>query len=119
METFVRAVFTYINVASSSHAMTPNIPTIMGSTAGIDVLTSDIKEIETLLRHGHTTSRFLVEAYLAQIEKHDDYLHAMIQIAPKELLFERAESLDKRRKAGKECGPLYGIPIIVKVNSEN
>lgn len=99
--------------------MTPNIPTIMGSTAGIDVLTSDIKEIETLLRHGHTTSRFLVEAYLAQIEKHDDYLHAMIQIAPKELLFERADSLDKRRKAGKECGPLYGIPIIVKVNSEN
>lgn len=91
----------------------------MGSTAGVDVLTSDIKVIETLLRHGHTTSRFLVEAYLAQIEKHDNYLHAMIQITPKELLFERADSLDKGRRAGKECGPLYGIPIIVKVSSEN
>lgn len=99
--------------------MTPKTPTIVGPTAGIDVLTSDIKAIETLLRNGRTTSRFLVEAYLAQIEKHDDYLHAMIQITPKKLLFERADSLDKEREAGKECGPLYGIPIIVKVSSEN
>lgn len=111
------AVFTYVKLPS--HAMTPELPTIVGQSASIDVLTSDIKTLQVLLRNGQTTSRCLVEAYLAQIEKHDDYLHAMIQITPRELLFERADSLDKGRKAGRQCGPLYGIPIIVKVCSEN
>ncbi|KAL2279473.1 hypothetical protein FJTKL_13367 [Diaporthe vaccinii] len=94
--------------------MTPELPTIVGQASSIDVLTSDIKTLEALLRNGQTTSRCLVEAYLAQIEKHDDYLHAMIQTTSRELLFESADSLDKGRKAGRQCGPLYGIPIIVK-----
>lgn len=111
------AVFNHIKLPS--RAMTPELATIVEQTASIDVLTSDIKTLEALLRNGQTTSRCLVEAYLAQIEKHDDYLHAMIQITPRELLFERADSLDKGRKAGRQCGPLYGIPIIVKVCSEN
>lgn len=88
----------------------------MDKTTSIDVLTSDIETLEDLLRRGHTTSRQLIEAYLAQIEKHDGYLHAMIQTTPTELLFERADTLDKGRKDGKNCGPLYGIPIIVKVS---
>ncbi|KAK7699196.1 hypothetical protein SLS64_011825 [Diaporthe eres] len=80
--------------------MTPELPTIVGQSASIDVLTSDIKTLEALLRNGQSTSRCLLEAYLAQIEKHDDYLHAMIQVTPRELLFERADSLDKGRRAG-------------------
>ncbi|KAK7738882.1 hypothetical protein SLS63_002219 [Diaporthe eres] len=79
--------------------MTPELPTIVGQSASIDVLTSDIKTLEALLRNGQSTSRCLLEAYLAQIEKHDDYLHAMIQVTPRELLFERADSLDKGRRA--------------------
>lgn len=40
----------------------------------------------------------------------------MIQITPKQLLFARADELDKARKAGNKCGPLYGIPVILKVS---
>lgn len=111
------AVFTHSKLPS--HAMTSELQTTVGQTASIDVLTSDIKTLEALLRNGQITSRCLVEAYLAQIAKHDDYLHAMIQITPRELLFERADSLDEGRKAGQKGGPLYGIPIIVKVCSES
>lgn len=40
----------------------------------------------------------------------------MIQTAPEALLRERAKTLDEERAAGKPCGPLHGIPILLKDN---
>lgn len=62
-------------------------------TARIDVLTSGIRSLESLLRQGHVTSRCLVDAHLAQIEEHDSYLHAMIQTTSEHLLLVRADEL--------------------------
>ncbi|KJK76332.1 hypothetical protein H634G_08392 [Metarhizium anisopliae BRIP 53293] len=88
----------------------------MGFAASIDVLTADIKGLQSLLGQGHVTSRSLVESYLAQIDKHDGYLHAMIQIMPTHLLSERAGQMDRERRAGSIRGPLHGIPIIIKAS---
>lgn len=88
----------------------------MSSATRIDVLTADIKGLQSLLGQGRVTSRSLVESYLAQIDKQDGYLHAMIQITPAHLLSERADQMDRERRAGSIRGPLHGIPIIIKVS---
>ena len=45
----------------------------MGGPLSLDVLTADVKTLQGLLRDGRLTSRALVEAYLTQINKHDDH----------------------------------------------
>ncbi len=80
-----------------------------------DVLTTDAKTLQSWLQHGKLNSVSLVQSYLAQIQKHDKYLHAMIQIRPVEMLIETAKLLDQERKNGNLRGPLHGIPIIIKV----
>jgi amidase len=89
----------------------------MLSRVAVDVLTADIKTLQNWLQHGHGTSVALVESYLAQIQKHDGYLHAMIQVRSLDLLLETAKSLDQERQKGKLRGPLHGIPIIIKVRA--
>ncbi|PVH79798.1 amidase signature enzyme [Cadophora sp. DSE1049] len=102
---------TGVNVSNTSGSK-PN----MMSKAAFDVLTADIKTLQNWLQHGQGTSAKLVEIYLAQIQRHDGYLHAMTQVRQLELLMETASSLDKERQAGHLRGPLHGIPIIIKDN---
>lgn len=85
------------------------------SEKAVDVLTIDAQGLQKLLENGDVTSLDLVGQYLAQIEKHDGKLHAMIQTTPKDLLEATAKSLDQERAAGRIRGPLHGIPILVKV----
>jgi amidase len=87
----------------------------MVSDIAFDVLTADVKTLQVLLQKGNLNSLALVESYLAQIQRHDAYLHAMIQIRPLELLKNTARGLDQERQAGNLRGPLHGIPIIIKV----
>ncbi|KAJ5672228.1 hypothetical protein N7507_001355 [Penicillium longicatenatum] len=82
----------------------------------VDLLTIDAKALQALLSAGEVTSLGLVRQYVAQINDHDEKLHAMIRITPNDLLEEAAKSLDQERAAGKTRGPLHGIPIIIKDN---
>lgn len=91
--------------------------TVTNGGMAVDVLTIDAEGLKTLLERGNVTSRGLVEQYLAQIQRHDDRFHAMIQTAPIDLLKERATMLDQERAAGSTRGPLHGIPIIIKASS--
>jgi Asp-tRNA(Asn)/Glu-tRNA(Gln) amidotransferase A subunit family amidase len=69
---------------------------------------------ERLLRF-EVTSVELVERYYAEIELCNDHLKAVLCTAPKADVLRRAESLDKQRRSSK-CGPLHGIPVLVKVS---
>ena len=80
-----------------------------------DVFTADVKLLQNRLANGSLQSIDLVEAYLAQILKHDSYLHAMLYIAPEASLVQTAKLLDQERAAGMLRSPLHGIPIIIKV----
>ncbi|OQE17313.1 hypothetical protein PENSTE_c021G09390 [Penicillium steckii] len=82
----------------------------------MNLLEIDAKQLQGLLESGEVTSLDLVRRYIAQIQRHDDKLHAMIQITPLDLIEQRARSLDQERAAGNVRGPLHGIPITIKDN---
>lgn len=81
-----------------------------------DILTATADDLQRELSSGDITSQQLVKIYLSQIERHNDYLKAVISTAPEPLLLERAEILDDERQSGKLRSPLHGIPILVKDN---
>ncbi len=63
---------------------------------------------------GKTSAQELVEKSLSQIEKHQD-LGAVISTL-KDTALTKAKELDKKVSAGKEVGPLAGVPFITKDN---
>ena len=88
------------------------------STAtGLDCLTVTITDIQNNYANGSWTAVSVVHSYLAQIGAHNQYLHAVIELAPKTQLLDLAQSLDEERKTSGIRGPLHGIPILVKVIS--
>ncbi len=72
------------------------------------------------LASGRTSSRALVAAYLARIDRIDKAgptLHAIIAINPNAIA--DADALDAERRRGHVRGPLHGIPILLKDNIES
>ncbi|MCJ1378434.1 hypothetical protein MMC17_001532 [Xylographa soralifera] len=85
-------------------------------SALFNALTAMASELQSFLGSGKVTSAQLVEVYLHEIEAHNDYLKAVIAIAPRASLLEKAQVLDKERSNGKLRSQLHGIPILVKDN---
>lgn len=81
-----------------------------------DARSTTASELQGLLRSSKLTSVDLIERYLSEIESCNKYLRAVICTAPKASLFQQAKKLDEERRAGK-CGPLHGIPILLKVSA--
>jgi len=76
-----------------------------------------IAELQQWMTEGKTTSKALVQAYLARIEAYDargPRLNAILTINPNAV--KEAETLDQERALKGPRGPLHGIPIIVKDN---
>ncbi|UKZ68356.1 uncharacterized protein TrAtP1_009395 [Trichoderma atroviride] len=79
----------------------------------IDLLTATAEDLQQLLKAGELTSVELVDRCFAQIDKHDNYLRAVLQRNPQARTV--AATLDLERKNGHLRGPLHGIPILIKV----
>jgi amidase len=81
-----------------------------------------LEELTVLdLQRGMTSGRFtsagLVREYLKQIDKldrHGPRLNSVIELNPDALAI--AKALDHERKTKSSCGPLHGIPILIKDN---
>ena len=76
-----------------------------------------IAELQAAMQTGKHTARSLAEAYLARIDSVDragPSLTSVIEVNPDALAI--AEALDAERKAGRERGPLHGIPVVIKDN---
>lgn len=82
--------------------------------ASFDVYTAGIKDLLEALSEGTTTSVLILDAYLAQIDRHNDTLRAIVHLAPREQLYRLARRRDLESKLGRSRGPLHGIPILVK-----
>lgn len=83
----------------------------------LDLLTLTAIEAQRMLSAGELTSTALVEAYLAQIEKHNHagmHLNILTCVAPRQSLLDTARRLDDERHAGKVRSALHGIPFICK-----
>jgi len=83
-------------------------------TKPFSVAEASISDMRTALQQKRTTSRELVQQYLARIALYEDRLHAVITVNPRALAI--ADSLDRERAAGRIHGPLHGIPVALKDN---
>src|SRR5438552_5892848 len=96
---------------------TPNVlaaaPLTNTHVAGIDVDTTTIPQLESLMDHHRLNSVQLVEFYLHRIARLNPKLHAVIKVSPTALADARAA--DAARRRGSHL-PLLGIPVIVKDN---
>jgi amidase len=84
---------------------------------GLDLTTSTLPQLRAALDSGQTSSRALVEGYLARIgalNESGPKLRSVIVTAPDAL--EQADAADAARAAGQAPGPLAGIPVLVKDN---
>ncbi len=75
-----------------------------------------IADIEAAIQRGDLTSEGLTQAAIARIRALDPKLHAVIAVNPDALA--QARAADAARKAGKDLGPMMGIPVLVKDNVE-
>lgn len=72
-------------------------------------------QLVDMIRTGKITSAELVEAYLAQIEKHNRKLNAIVTLDA-EGARKRAREADEAFKRGEIWGPLHGVPVTIKDN---
>ncbi|EME48929.1 hypothetical protein DOTSEDRAFT_122180 [Dothistroma septosporum NZE10] len=79
-----------------------------------DLLDAELEDLVTGLEAGRWTSVDLVNAYIARILEVNSTLHAVTELNPDALVI--AEASDAARKNGSVCGPLHGIPILIKNN---
>ena len=52
----------------------------------LDVLNIDVRMLQEMLESGSVKSSHLVDLYLAQIQRHDGYLHGMLSMPPRSAL---------------------------------
>lgn len=78
-----------------------------------DIAFASIAQQGAWLRAGALTSAALIEIYLKRIEKFDRKLTAFITVTA-DLAREQAAAADKDFAAGRDRGPLHGIPYALK-----
>ncbi len=70
-------------------------------------------ELAALIRQGQLTAVQVVEAHLAQIQRHNPALHAVTWLYAKEARA-AAAAADRRQAAGEPLGVLHGVPMTIK-----
>lgn len=74
-------------------------------------------ELARAIRTRQVSSREAVESCLARIEQTNPRLNALVEVSPEEAL-DTADAADRAVAAGEELGPLHGVPVSIKVNSD-
>lgn len=74
-------------------------------------------ELARGIRTRRVSSREAVESCLARIEEVNPRLNALVEVSPEEAI-EAADAADRAVGAGEELGPLHGVPISTKINSD-
>ena len=90
---------------------------VAAQSTGVEVHEATITDLQAAMTAGRTTSRALVDAYLARIAAYDargPQVTAMVRVNPNART--EAARLDDERRQGRVRGPLHGIPIILKDN---
>lgn len=84
------------------------------STAAVDLEEATIATLQQAMASGVTTSRAIVQGYLARIKALDPKLNSIVEINPEALAI--ASELDLERKMYRVRGALHGIPVLLKDN---
>ncbi|KAF2799428.1 amidase signature enzyme [Melanomma pulvis-pyrius CBS 109.77] len=82
-----------------------------------NLLTSSATDVYQLFERNELSAASLAEQVFQQVDRHNTdgkHLRAIIAIAPRKQVLERARELDQERKNGRVRSRLHGIPFIVK-----
>ena len=80
-----------------------------------NLLDANVQTLQELLANGTISTTSLVKGCLSQVQEYDEWLRAMLWIAPEEKLMKVAQQLDLERKNGKLRSTVHGMPIVLKV----
>ncbi len=78
-----------------------------------ELLFSSVRELSGLLTSRKISSRELLDATLAQVDRVNPTLNAIVTL-DREGAYANADAIDARRAAGKPTSPLAGLPIAMK-----
>ncbi|KAJ5928417.1 amidase signature enzyme [Penicillium verhagenii] len=79
-----------------------------------NVLTTNAVDLQHLLNEKKTTSTEIVQQYLAQIDRYEPTLNALISAAPRAKVLSLAKTRDEERQKGQIRSPFHGLPIVLK-----
>ena len=85
----------------------------MGARVTVDVRGASIADLAGGVRAGRVKARDLTEAYLDRVGRLDGALGAFLLIDA-EGARRRADEIDRTIAAGRDAGPLAGVPIALK-----
>jgi len=92
---------------------------LAAASPDFDPVEQDVASLQARMADGTLTSRALVQAYLERIAAIDDAgptLRAVLEANPQAL--EEAAARDAERASGRVRGPLHGIPVLLKDNTD-
>src|SRR5437867_7792779 len=79
----------------------------------MDIVFSSTTQLAAAIRAGHVSATEVLEAHLAQIDKHNPALNAIVTMDA-ERARERAQEADEALARGQVWGPLHGVPFTLK-----
>lgn len=101
--------------------MSPTDPTLASSVPVAESTDQLWRWTATEMAHavatGLVSSREVIQSCLGRIEEVNSKLNALVEVRPEEAL-SMADEADRQRAAGEELGPLHGVPVSIKVNSD-
>lgn len=101
------ALATVVSVGFGEHVLAR-------SRSAVDLEEATIASLQQAMASGATTSKAIVQGYLARIKALDPKLNSIVEINPDALAI--ASELDRERQAGRVRGALHGIPVLIKDN---
>jgi amidase len=84
------------------------------SSTGVDLEEATVASLQQAMATGATTSKAIVQGYLARIKAIDPKLNSIVEINPDALAI--ASERDRERRVGTLRGALHGIPVLLKDN---
>ncbi len=79
----------------------------------MDIVFSSTTQLAAAIRAGHVSATEVLEAHLAQIERHNPALNAIVTMDI-EQAHKRAREADEALARGELWGPLHGVPFTLK-----
>ncbi|MEA2583152.1 MAG: amidase, partial [Thermomicrobiales bacterium] len=79
-----------------------------------DLCFSTARELADRLRHREISAREVMSAHLAQIERVNPQVNAIVSKLDDEQALRLADAADRALSAGDPVGPLHGLPIAFK-----
>src|SRR4051794_20540901 len=77
----------------------------------------DATDLQRLIRTGRVSAREAVTAHLERLHGVNPRLNAVVLTLEEQALTE-ADAADARQRAGAPLGPLHGLPVTTKINSD-